>query len=87
MSNTYINYGSDFAVTLTSVTDVKVSSCPGPSQKPPCHANRGDRAAPPGGDAVDVVGGHWGTRGSWVQENLTAGKSHYLRLGLETKES
>ena len=29
----------------TSVPDAKVSSCPGSSQRPPCHATRGDRAA------------------------------------------
>lgn len=40
----------------TSVPNAKVSSCPGPSPRPPCRATRGDRAAPPGRDAVDMVG-------------------------------
>ena len=44
LTSTYINYSSDLAVS-TSVPDAKVSSCPGSSQRPPCHATRGDRAA------------------------------------------
>ena len=44
LTSTYINYSSNLAVS-TSVPDAKVSSCPGSSQRPPCHATRGDRAA------------------------------------------
>jgi hypothetical protein len=44
LTSTYINYSSDLAVS-TSVPDARVSSCPGSSQRPPCHATRGDRAA------------------------------------------
>ena len=54
---------------------------------PPRHASRGDRAAPPGRDAVDMVAGQWGTRAGGFHCSMSGNSKHKFWFGNTWKPS